>query len=421
MSDDSRLQQWSGIGFITEESSTTSTSSSSGDGREHSSHERLSHALNETEHHPHPHQQEQPLSYEQRLANAKAIAQKFMETKGMAGTIRTASTSSSYTVTSGTYGYHIQKRQEGDDGDEDACRMGMVGGYSYKSVRDVPWFRNKLRRALLKNFEYVHSKDAEALRLQLDIISRQEEQDKKQAAAVLEHAKKRELALNRMYGQSGIGLGSVKSVSQQSENLAVGGDGESSSSFGVYVKGLPQRMLRENENDHELSPIRQLFGAWGEIKNIKVYKESVIVSYSAEASMLAAINQFNGATLEGGNKIELSIAKRKVKVKSNQQHGNSTDNTARSQIYSGASVVEEPITSSMKEENTRSQREIVRTDVTIPQHATHPVKSQIEAPKSLHSIHSNQSQNIVDDIDVNDEVGSDVVVADNLDDFFSSL
>ena len=156
----------------------------------------------------------------------------------------------------------------------------MVGGYSYKSVRDVPWFRNKLRRALLKNFEYVHSKDAEALRLQLDIISRQEEQDKKQAAAVLEHAKKRELALDRMYGQSGIGLGSVKSVSQQSENCAVGGDGESSSSFGVYVKGLPQRMLRENENDHELSPIRQLFGAWGEIRNIKVYKESVIVSLS---------------------------------------------------------------------------------------------------------------------------------------------
>ena len=414
MSDDSRLQQWSGIGFITEESSTTSTSSSSGDGREQSSHERLSHALNETDHH----HQEQPLSYEQRLANAKAIAQKFMETKGVAGTIRTTSTSSSYTVTSGTYGYHIQKRQEGDD---NACRMGMVGGYSYKSVRDVPWFRNKLRRALLKNFEYVHSKDAEALRLQLDIISRQEEQDKKKAAAVLEHAKKRELALDRMYGQSGIGLGSVKSVSQQSENLAVCGDGESSSSFGVYVKGLPQRMLRENENDHELSPIRQLFGAWGEIRNIKVYKESVIVSYSAEASMLAAINQFNGATLEGGNKIELSIAKRKVKVKSNQQHGNSTDNTARSQICSGASVVEEPITSSMKEENTRSQSEIVKTDVTIPQHATYPVKKQIEAPKSLHSIHSNQSQNIVDDIDVNDEVGSDVVVADNLDDFFSSL
>ena len=137
--------------------------------------------------------------------------------------------------------------------------------------------------------------------------------------------------------------------------------------------------------------------------------------------MLAAINQFNGATLEGGNKIELSIAKRNVKVKSNQQNGNSTDNIARSQICSGASVVEEPITTSIKEDNTRSQREIIRTDVTTPQHTTYPVKNQIEAPKSLHSLNSNQSQNIVGDIDVNDEVGSDAVVADNLDDFFSSL
>ena len=93
------------------------------------------------------------LSYEQRLENAKAIAQSFILNAAAAATV---------TVTS-------------SNNNVNSCYTHYYHTYEYKSVIDVPWYQRKLQLARLKNWEYIQNMDANVIRCMIQVQQQQQQ------------------------------------------------------------------------------------------------------------------------------------------------------------------------------------------------------------------------------------------------------
>ena len=279
------------------------------------------------------------LSYEQRLENAKAIAQSFI-----LNAAATAVTSSNNNVNSCyTHYYHT---------------------YEYKSVIDVPWYQRKLQLARLKNWEYIQNMDANVIRCMIQVQQQQQQQNS--ISSSLSSSSSQYLHNNnnnnneeecllrdRMFGTSGIGshvrtgtTDSTNSSQRQQSSSNDNNDVDTNQARNnkrkkrrhhhynsVYIEGMNLGMnMNTNTNDTTTAAtcsaaiikyVESLFIPWGDVVSngtqllfpnntydttATATATACIVPYRTEQGMCNAIQHMNGATLEDGSVIRVTRA-----------------------------------------------------------------------------------------------------------------
>ena len=249
------------------------------------------------------------LSYEERLANARAIAQKFAQQAG----------------------------NHPDNGIYNTC--------NYKSAIDTPWFQRKLHLALIKNYEYVYQKDTASIQQLIQVQQQQQQQSYESTSIPSNHTEKQAM-LNRMYGTSGIGSHLRESLCnnehiQSSINTAPKPKTKRKPRHSIYIQGLNSQVTTDQSLESDTSYIDQLFSPFGKIINVQQFFHSgaVIVSYDNEQSMQNAIAHMNGATMSSGHILSVSMAKSSSSG-SNKQHEDINDNVG-SKIHPSSMDIKE--------------------------------------------------------------------------------
>lgn len=259
--------------------------------------------------------QMQKLTYEEKLANARAIALRF------------ANSNSSVSCAQGQEHQQISYStiQKGGVPQSHTTANPLhyesfvsLGQFEYKSAIEVPWYKSKLHRALLKNWEYLARKDEEALHMQIQAISKTSSQIKRHDMQQDRSHEDRRQALDRAFGRSGIGSGerrnNVGAENKRKRHTPSNG-------CSVYVKGFPANSQLSEKY------VREIFSPWGEIDGVKLYKASAIIAYKSFENADNVVSQFNGATLQCGSVISVEAAYKNKSRDKNKSWGEEENET----------------------------------------------------------------------------------------------
>jgi len=272
--------------------------------------------------------QNEQLTYEEKLKNARAIA------------LRLANSNTSVSCAQGqehqqTHPIHQEAHQTISNAGtpQSHATSNPITSYSeiaastsqfvYNSATDVPWYKSKLHRALLKNWEYLARKDEEALHMQIQALSKTSSQIERHETEQYRSHEERRKALDRAFGRSGIGSGGRRNnVSAENKRKR----STPNNSCSVYVNGFSANSQLSEKY------MMELFSPWGEIDDIKLYKTSAIVTYKSFENATNAISQFNGATLHCGSVISVEPAYRNKSSIDNKIYGEEVNETGSSMI-----------------------------------------------------------------------------------------